>query len=270
MKTAHFVRTSVFAALACCLSWSSHAANLTISPASVPWNTTAPVILDLTGLANHQAVLVEEFYDANGNGALDSGETLILSFQVQDGEVPLFGGVRDPNRPGDEDGATNGLIKVNLAFGSLPERNRATGNYLFRISATNNAFSPVTRPFVLAQASFAQSVSGKVLDGATPISSAFVGLLVSTGNDGDFLAGAATDASGNFSVNVPPGDYMLIALKSGYVCNFGTAPMVSVASGINSTQNVSLLPADHSISGVVIDTTSSNGVAGVQLFVESE
>src|SRR3954464_12151090 len=229
MKTAYLFRALVLAVLAFSQAWSSSAATLTVSPASVAWDTTAHVNLNLAGLANHQTVLVEEFSDLNGNGSLDAGETLILSFQVQDGEVPLFGGVRDPNRPGDEDGATNGLIKVNLAFGSLPERNRATGNYLFRISATNNAFSPVTRPFVVAQASFAQSVSGKVLDGATPISSAFVGLLVSTGNDGDFLAGAATDAAGNFSVNVPPGDYMLIALKPGYVCNFATAPMVTLA-----------------------------------------
>src|SRR3954470_7224413 len=178
MKTALYFRTLAFAAVACCLSWSSNAANLTITPANVPWNTTAPVILEMTGLANHQAVLVEEFYDANGNGALESGDPLVLSFQVQDGEVPLFGGVRDPNRPGDEDSATNGLIKVNLVFGSLPERNRAIGNYLFRISSTNNAFSAVTQPFVVSQASFAQSVSGKVLNGATPLSSAFVGLLV--------------------------------------------------------------------------------------------
>src|SRR3954468_1220261 len=147
MKTAHFVRTSVFAALACCLSWSSHAANLTISPASVPWNTTAPVILDLTGLANRQAVLVEEFYDANGNGALDSGETLILSFQVQDGEVPLFGGVRDPNRPGDEDGATNGQIRAVLTLAQLAERNRGIGSYLFRVSALDNSFAPVVQSF---------------------------------------------------------------------------------------------------------------------------
>ena len=125
MKTALYFRTLAFAAVACCLSWSSNAANLTITPASVPWNTTAPLVLDMAGLANHQAVLV-----------------------------------RDPNRPGDEDGATNGLIKVNLVFGSLPERNRAIGNYLFRISSTNNAFLAVTQPFVVSQASFAQSISG--------------------------------------------------------------------------------------------------------------
>jgi hypothetical protein len=270
MKTAYLFRALVLAALAGVQLGSGSAATLTVSPASVAWDTTAHVNLNLAGLANHQTVLVEEFSDLNGNGSLDAGEPLVLSFQVQDGEVPLFGGVRDTNRPGDEDGSTNGLIRVELTFGNLPERNRATGNYLFRISSTNNSFSAVTQAFTVTQASYGQSVFGKVMDGSTPLTGAFVGLLVSNGNDGDFLAGASTDGSGNFSLNVPPGDYMLIALKSGYVCNFATASMVSVASGLNTTQNVTLLPASQSISGTIVDALSSSGIPGVQLFIQSE
>ncbi|HUR46846.1 MAG TPA: putative Ig domain-containing protein [Candidatus Saccharimonadales bacterium] len=269
MKTITFFRLLVLGIVACSAPSAEAAVTLVVNPASVAWNTPNPVSLNVASLANHQPILVEEFSDLNGNGSLDAGDPLILSFQVQDGEVPLFGGVRDSNRPGDEDGATNGQVRVDLVFGNLPERNRAIGNYLFRVSSTNNSFAPISQAFTVSQAGFAQSISGKVLNGATPVPSAFVGLLVAE-NDGDFVAGSATDAVGNFSINVPPGDYMLIALKPGYVCNFSTAPIVNVASGINSTQNVSVLPATRTISGAVIDATSSNGIPGVQLFVQSQ
>src|SRR4051812_41827256 len=122
MKTAYLFRALVLGVVASAQSWSGSAANLAVTPASTPWNTADHVIVNISGLANHALVLVEEFSDLNADGTLDSGEPLVLSFQVQDGEVPLFGGVRDTNRPGDEDGATNGLIRVDLTFGNLPER----------------------------------------------------------------------------------------------------------------------------------------------------
>src|ERR1051325_9645829 len=135
MKTVYLFRALVLGVLASSQLWFGAAATMTVSPASTPWNTADKLTVNVGGIPNHAIILVEEFSDVNGNGTLDSGEPLVLSFQVQDGEVPLFGGVRDTNRPGDEDGATNGVIRVELTFGNLPERNRATGNYLFRVSS---------------------------------------------------------------------------------------------------------------------------------------
>ncbi|MDB6031476.1 MAG: regulator of chromosome condensation, partial [Verrucomicrobiales bacterium] len=270
MKTPFGFRLLVLAAIAGCQSLAGHAATFTLTPATIPWNTLERVNLSVTGLSNHESILVEEFSDLNGNGILDSGEPLLLSFQAQDGEVPLFGGSRDTSRPGDEDGATNGLIRVELVLGKLPERNRAIGNYLFRISSPGNGFPPFTQAFNVTQASYGQSIGGKVMGGTGPISGAFIILMVNSGKDDEFFAGAVTDSSGNFNLNVPPGDYSLIALKSGYVCNVQTSPTVTVASGLNNTQNVSLLPASQNISGKIVDALNSNAIPGVQIFIQSQ
>src|SRR4051812_87253 len=123
------------------LALNTEAAVLSVSPSSLDWSSGSNLTLNITGLASHQSVLIEEFWDANGNGAIDANELLILSFQVQDGEVPLFGGVRDPNQPGDEDGLTNGQIRAVLTLAQLAERNRGIGSYLFRVSALDNSFA---------------------------------------------------------------------------------------------------------------------------------
>jgi hypothetical protein len=50
----------------------------------------------------------------NSNSAVDTGEPLVQSFLVTDGQVASFGGVRNPNIPGDDDGASDGKITTNI------------------------------------------------------------------------------------------------------------------------------------------------------------
>src|SRR5256885_16733697 len=126
--------TRFAACLLASFALNGQAASLSLSPTNLDWSSGSNVTLNITGVASHQTVLVEEFWDANGNGALETNELLILSFTVRDGEVPLFGGVRDPNRPGDEDGLTNGAVRTVFSLDQLAERNHCIGKYLFPVS----------------------------------------------------------------------------------------------------------------------------------------
>jgi hypothetical protein len=219
--------------------------------------------LTVTGLANQQTVLIEEFRDANGNGAIDAGEPLLLSFKVSDGQVALFAPPPGRGSPGDDDNATNGQVRKVLTLSILPESVRAVGSYVFKVSALDGSFVPVVQPFVILPGAYPQAVEGRVLDGGTPVASAMVALLAVSGDDAALVTAIWTDGTGHFSLPAPPDDYLVLALKPGYVGSVGAGPMVSLASGLSRTQDVVLLPASSSISGRVTDALTSNGIPGL-------
>src|SRR6267154_1040774 len=112
---------------------------LTINPPAVTNDFVGTVSLHITGLTSGETIRVEKFFDANGNGIIDSGEILVESFTVTDGQVPLIGGVRNSNVPGDDDGATNGQVTINLFYPSVGTvADRIGGSYLVRVSDPNN------------------------------------------------------------------------------------------------------------------------------------
>src|ERR1051325_4331060 len=102
---------------------------LTLSPSSISNTYPGSVSLQITGLTNGESVLLERFIDANTNAAVDSGELLVQSFQVTDGQVTSFGGVRDANVAGDEDGAVNSQIRTLFNFSAAPEFGRGVARY---------------------------------------------------------------------------------------------------------------------------------------------
>ena len=128
------------------------AASLTVNPPLVMNDYAGQVSLTISGLTPGKTVLVERFIDANGNGVVDAGDALTFSFKVTDGQVPLIGGVRNPNVPGDDDGATNGSIRVDLPFPNVDEVfGSAAVKFIFRVSDPQNGFSPVTATFDVQQ-----------------------------------------------------------------------------------------------------------------------
>src|SRR5204863_3692018 len=121
------------------------------NPASISNTYSGSINLQITGLTNGETVLLERYLDANANAAVDSGEPLVQSFKVTDGQVTAFGGVRDANIPGDEDGATNSQASVIVYFSAAPEFGRGAGSYLFRVSSPGGRFTPVLQPFTVTQ-----------------------------------------------------------------------------------------------------------------------
>src|SRR2546429_6798998 len=129
------------------------AVGLAVSPSSISNTYSGAVTLQISGLTNGETVLIERFLDANGNGTNDVGELLVQSFKVTDGVVTAFGGVRDANVPGDDDGATN-AIQTSVNFSSGPEFSRAAGQQLFRVSSPTARFTAVVQPWMVTQAAF--------------------------------------------------------------------------------------------------------------------
>src|ERR1041385_657041 len=217
----------------CLASGTSNAATFSLTPGSIASGSTNQVVLAIDGIANQQSVLIEEFRDANGNGSIDPGEDLLLSLKVADGEAAPFPPSPGQGSAGDDDNATNGQVRKVLTLSILPESVRAVGSYVFKVSALDGSFPPLTQPLVILAGGYPQAVEGRVLAGGAPVASAMVALLAASGDNAELVAAAGSDGAGHFSLKAPPNDYLLLALKPGYVGNVGDGPMISLAAGIN-------------------------------------
>jgi hypothetical protein len=245
----------------------AYAVALTVTPPTVTAEYSGTITLDITGLMSGQAALVETLLDTNGNGAIDAGDMLVQSFTVTDGQALAIGGVRNTNIPGDEDGQTNGSIHTVLSFQALAEATKTVAHYVHRVSpASGSSFVPATAVFAVTQPAYAQKVVGQVTSGGTPVSFA-VALLIKSRGGPTIIA--LTDAGGNFTLNSAPGSYAVGALKTGYVFDFTAASQVTIDAGATVTQNLSLMPADRTISGRLSDPGGA-GLPGVQVTAETD
>jgi hypothetical protein len=243
-------------------------ASLTITPSTVATDYTGLITLDITGLASGQTVMVETFLDTNGNGMVDTGEMLVQSFQLTDGQALSIGGVRNPNVPGDEDGAADQKIRALLNFAALAEANRGVAQFVYKVSPVTSGFTPTTAVFGITQPAYAQKVMGKVTSGGSAVPYAFT-FLIDPALNGPIVL-ALADGNGNFTLNAAPGSYAVAALKAGFVSDLSALPVVTVNANATITQNLSLTAADRSISGRLSDLDSDAGIPGVQITAQSE
>jgi len=240
----------------------------TLTPNTTDSLSTTPVVLQILGLSTGQSVTIERYADNNGNGVIDSGDTLAEIFTVTEGQVTSIGGIRNTNVPGDEDLATNGQITVYLTPSLGAEMGRLAGQQIIRVSSPTSAFTSFTQTLAISQSSYGQSVSGNVTDGINPLPYAGVFLLSSSSN-GKFVMGVHANASGQYALSAPIGSYRIVAARSGYLSNFGSPSTVSLTSGGSPTQNITLTPATTSVSGKVADASTGTGLGGVQLLLSN-
>src|SRR2546425_641069 len=226
------VRRGLFFVLFCAELWtgtvSRAAVALTLNPSTISNTYSGSISLQITGLMNGETVLLERFIDANANAIIDSGELLVQSFDVTDGRLTVFGGVRDTNIAGDENGITNGLINTLVYFSASPEFGRGVGSYVFRVSSPTARFNPVTQPFTVTQTTYSQRITGTVTSSGSPVTNAAVALLIPVGQDIQFIAATLADGAGNYSLNAAPSGtsgYLVLAAKPGYVSDLSVAPM---------------------------------------------
>lgn len=243
------------------------AIEVTLTPNSTSSVTTTPVSLHIRGLAPGGSVIIERFVDADDDGIAD--EAPIERFTVTDGQVTSIAGVRNTNMPGDEDFTANGRISTHLTPAVGDELGRLAGTQIVRVSSPTGDFTTTTLSLTITQPAHAQSISGTVTDGSTPVPYARV-ILLDANSDGELLLGVLADADGHFVVTAPAGSYSVIALRIGYVSNFGTAPVVVLGDGETPTQNLEVTAATTTISGTVADADTGAGLGGMQLIVESE
>ncbi len=236
------------------------AVTFSVSPAAITNDFTGVVTFTIGGLTSGKAVLLERFADFNGNSVVDSGDVLLRGFVVTDGQVPLIGGVRNPNVPGDDDGATNSQIRVDLPFPGLdPSIGAAAGSFVWRVSDPQSGFTAVTHTNTVAQKTYPQSVSGQLTSGGQPVANVVVALLV---EDGPAPAITTTDASGNYTLYAPPGNYSVIPIKSGLVADL-EAGGVSLGANAMVTKNITATAGTLILSGRVTDSGTGVGLPGV-------
>src|SRR4051812_38571898 len=243
------------------------AAGLSISPQVITNDGNGAITLIITGLPVGQTVTIERYIDYNANGIVDAAtESLVQSFSVSDGRVSLVAGVRNTSMPGDDDGVTNGQIQVNLPFpGVNSTLDRIAAQYLYRVSDPLGSFSPVTNALNIVQRSFNQGVTGRVFDSSgQPIPNGPVVYMPPSQSGG---GGTVSDANGYFTVYLPPGDFYVMPVKSGFVVDQNTAPL-TVVSNAFITNNCTNVTAIRTVSGRLTDSASGVGLAG--LFVQGD
>ena len=268
MKSQRFL--ALFAAAVVLAAASAQAVvGLSVSPASITNDYVGKVTLTITGLSAGQTVRVERFSDLNGNGVVDPAtDGLTRSFTVTDGQLPIIGGVRNLNVPGDDDGAVNGTIRVDLDSPGIDNVfGTASGRFIYRVSDPLNVFTPVTRTFTVAQKVYPQGIRGRITAaaGGAPLAGAFVVLLNANGNG---IGGASADANGNYSFNTLPGSYQIYPLLPGYIVD-GALASATVVTNQFTTNNQALATGAFTISGRLTDATSGAGISGVFMFWQS-
>jgi hypothetical protein len=79
-----------------------------------------------------------------------------------------------------------------------------------------------------------------------------------SGPGGNPSAGVVANNAGSYTVQLPPGTYMPVALKGNYADNMNTAPLLTLAASQTITTNLTLTNATSSISGSVVDANNSS------------
>jgi hypothetical protein len=263
----------LFIGAALAANW-SQAATLTVAPSAVSNTYAGTITLQVGGLTNGETVVVQKYLDANANGVIDAGDLLWQQFSLTDGQASVFhdGATAVTNLavPGDLD-PTSGQITAELNLPVSGFEQSIVANYLIKVSSPTGNFTPLTNSFTVTNFPFGQSFGGSVVANGTNVPGAAVLLFQPSGNNMSPKGGVAVDNAGNYSISVPVGTYLLVAFKGSYVANVGSAPSLALASGANISTNLSLLSADRSISGSLIDASNAVvGLPGVLLPISSK
>jgi len=263
-----FVASAALAGMFLC-GGAVSAATLTVTP-SVTSNTYPGVItLDITGLTNHETVMVQEWLDLNANGTIDPGEPLMADGKITDNDPSkaVIGGITNINIPIDINSAT-GAITTTLQFAPPIVLENITGQRIFRLVSPTGNFSPVTATLLVTNAPAAQTLSGTVYsNGVTPLPNAVVVVLPPQGKG--YTAAEVADSNGHYSINVNPGSYVVMAVVPNYFIDQSLAPQVTLTNSQSATNDISLAPGTVTISGAFYDAGNSNGIAGLMFKLQS-
>lgn len=247
----------------------SAAVGFTVTPSAVSNTYDGTITLQVTGLASGDTVVVQKFLDVNTNGAIDPGDLLVQQFSLTDGQAGMvIGGVTNINVPGDTD-TTAGQITALLSFVNGDFTQNIIGQYLYKLSSPAGHFTALTKLFNVTNFPYAQKFTGNVVSNgsATTLSNAVIVLFPppQSGHDlGQAVAGAVANNSGDYTIRAPPGTYSFLAVKSNYVYEFSTTPVLTLGSGATVTANLTLTSATASITGQMVDATNNSiGLPGV-------
>lgn len=243
---------------------------VTISPSSIAANSTANVTISVSNLNQGDTVRIRRFLDTNGNGQVDPGEPLVQSFVVTRGQQTSIGGVIDPDIPGDTNVSDTGSLVCHFTITASPEIGRTSGNYVIRVASPTGEFKTINKPFTITQPVYGQSISGQVTSNGSPAPNAGVIVLSPNGQHQTYIASAVSNTTGNYSINVPPGNYILVPFLVGYTGSLGAKPFAVTADQTLTGKNISLTPATATMTGQIVDPNlSGSAFQGIQMFITS-
>ena len=238
------------------------APSLSLSTPSLGFNVNDTLVHTITGLASGETVTVERIADVNNNGAIDFGEPALRTFLVQDGVRPTIGGIVNGNVPGDDDGAANGAIRIDLPYPGVDViLNRQPGKYIIRVTGSSGT---ATAPFEITPLDLPQRITGVLKNSANNATIPF-GIVVILIGDGEPIGSVRTDATGAFTFSGPPRDYGLVPFADGFATDF---QMVSLPPNQTVTQNLLLTPAPVRVSGKLSDSASGAGIPSVFILAQ--
>jgi hypothetical protein len=245
------------------------AVTFTNTPSAVSNTYSGLVTLAIGGLTNMETVVVQKFLDLNTNGVIDGTDWLVQQFALQDGTNFVIGEVTNFNVPGDLN-ATTGAVTAQLNFQNGDFVQNIIGKYLFKLSSPVGHFAPLTNQFAVTNFPFAQKITGNVVSNGTSTTLSNAVVFLMPGPNSSPVAGAVANNAGSYTIQVPPGTYMLAAFRSNYLANFATAPIITLGGGATVTTNLILTNATASISGKVVDAANSSlGLPGIILTMQS-
>jgi len=272
-----FLTTIALLSLALCFCQTAQAVvTFTITPSAVSNTFGGTIALSVSGLISGDAVVIQDYLDANTNDVIDGGDILWQQFNLTDGQQSIFhngaAAVTNFNVPGDTDGTANGTIVAKYVF-QAGSPQAIAGKYAFRLYSPAGHFTPITNLFVVTNFPYAQSFTGNVVSNgtSTTLTNAIVLLFdVSSGNL-HVVGGAVANNAGSYTIKAPPGTYTLAAIKSNFVASTTVAANLVLGGGATVTTNVNLLSTTQSISGRVVDANNSSlGIAGFLVPVQTQ
>jgi hypothetical protein len=247
------------------------AVTFSVSPAGVSNLYAGAIRLQITGLTNGETVSVEKYLDVNTNRIIDSADWLVQSFQLTDGQMAIVGGVTNFNIPGDST-AVNGSITANVSFPGGGFAQQIAGTYSYKLSSPSGRFVPITNSFTVTNLAYNQSFTGTVRSSGTNVPYAAVLLFTPPSGNGGMnpVAGTIANSLGNYTLRAPTGTYMVWAIRSNYVANLASAPVLPLSVGATIQANLDLSPATRTMSGRLVDAANNAlGIPGISLFFQS-
>lgn len=215
------------------------------------------------GLSLGQTVVLERFLVDNDEGIINANAVLMESHRMQDGFLPLTGGIPNLSSVEDWDGERDGEIWTQLGlFGGLANM---PGEYVIRVSSPLGSFDPATARLTIEEVPTSQLFLGEVVDEeGEPIPGAFVALLEPLGNYSEILFAAQADEDGFYFLYAPyPDEVDVVAVAPGYVGPFQQGAYQVIDEGEIIYHDIVLTPGTVNLSGQILTAGTDEPVAGL-------
>ena len=217
----------------------------------------------ISGLSHGQTVVLERFLVDNAEGIINGDAVLMESHRMQDGFLPLTGGIPNLNSVEDWDGERDGKIWTQLGmFGGLANM---PGEYVIRVSSPLESFEPAIARLTINEVPTNQWFEGQVVDDlGAPIPGAFVALLEPLGNYSEILFAAQADEDGFYLLYAPyPDEVDVVAVAPGYVGPFQIGSSRVIDENEELEHDIVLTPGTVTLSGQVLTAGTDEPIAGL-------